>query len=128
MSRWQAIAEAAAKQSGRGIIPEVHEVVDFGKALEMAGELEKNVIPYELFDDMEATKQVLENITEAAKIIKSKYILKKLFPKNEFSDFGFFISFHELIASLLVSRRVLDNLDIFLEFGSLFIMNYPCSK
>lgn len=48
VSRWQAIAEAAAKQSGRGIIPEVHEVVDFGKALEMAGQLEKNVIPYEL--------------------------------------------------------------------------------
>ena len=68
VSRWQAIAEAAAKQSGRGIIPEVHEVVDFGKALEMAGKLEKNVIPYELFDDMEATKQVLENITEAAEI------------------------------------------------------------
>ena len=34
----------------------------------MAGKLEKNVIPYELFDDMEATKQVLENITEAAEI------------------------------------------------------------
>ena len=68
VSRWQAIAEAAAKQSGRGIIPEVHEVVDFGKALEMAEKLEKNVIPYELFDDMEATKQVLENITEAAEI------------------------------------------------------------
>ena len=58
----------AEKKVSRGIIPEVHEVVDFGKALEMAGKLEKNVIPYELFDDMEATKQVLENITEAAEI------------------------------------------------------------
>ena len=68
VSRWQAIAEAAAKQSGRGIIPEVHKEVDFGIAMEMAGELEKNEIPYELFDDMETTKKVLENITDAAEI------------------------------------------------------------
>ncbi|MGN1206471.1 MAG: 16S rRNA (uracil(1498)-N(3))-methyltransferase [Eubacterium sp.] len=68
VSRWQSIAEAAAKQSGRGIIPEVHDVVDYGKALEMAKELEKNVIPYELFDDMEVTRNVMENIIQAAEI------------------------------------------------------------
>lgn len=68
VSRWQAIATAAAKQSGRGIIPEVHEVVDFGKALEMAAKLEKNVIPYELFEDMETTKEVMKQITGHASI------------------------------------------------------------
>ena len=37
--RWQSIAEAAAKQSGRGIVPEVGEVVSFGEACTQAQEL-----------------------------------------------------------------------------------------
>ncbi len=53
--RWQAIAESAAKQSGRGIVPKVHEPVSFGEALSLVEGLEHRLIPYELFDDMEAT-------------------------------------------------------------------------
>ncbi len=60
--RWQGIAEAAAKQSGRGIIPRVHEVVSFGEALELAKKLSQTIIPYELFDDMKATVQTMEGI------------------------------------------------------------------
>ncbi len=62
--RWQAIAEAAAKQSGRGIVPQVHQVVSFSEALTMAKELSANVIPYELFDDMAQTTKVLEHICD----------------------------------------------------------------
>ena len=46
--RWQKIAESAAKQSGRGIIPYVHEPVSFGEALKMASLLDGAIIPYEL--------------------------------------------------------------------------------
>ncbi len=62
--RWQAIAEAAAKQSGRGIVPKIREVVSFSEALSMAKELAAGVIPYELFDDMEQTTEVLEHICD----------------------------------------------------------------
>lgn len=48
LARWRAIAESAAKQSGRGIIPEVHSVMDFRDALEYAGQLDVIMIPYEL--------------------------------------------------------------------------------
>lgn len=45
--RWNAVAEAAAKQSGRGIIPVVHEMQNFGEALKSAKEYEIPVIFYE---------------------------------------------------------------------------------
>ena len=42
--RWQAIAEAAAKQSGRGIIPKVANPVSIKEAFDIAGSLEYNMI------------------------------------------------------------------------------------
>lgn len=50
--RWQAIAEAAAKQSGRGIIPEIHRIADFEQALQMAAQYDTVLIPYELCGNM----------------------------------------------------------------------------
>ena len=47
LRRWQAIAEAAAKQSKRSRIPKVHEPMSFRRAAELAGEFEVSVIPYE---------------------------------------------------------------------------------
>ena len=48
--RFQKIALEAAKQSGRGIIPEVSEAVDFSEALEMLCENELPILPYEEHD------------------------------------------------------------------------------
>lgn len=54
LERWQKIAEAAAKQSGRGKIPEVcQRVLKFAEAMEEAAGLDGAVIPYE--------KEPLEN-------------------------------------------------------------------
>lgn len=53
LERWQSIAESAAKQSGRGIIPEIVEVMDFRQALEYAKTLDVSMIPYENADSSE---------------------------------------------------------------------------
>ena len=58
-ARWQQISEAAAKQSKRGIIPEVKEPVSFQKALEMAKGMDLKLIPYELAEGMEKTKGLI---------------------------------------------------------------------
>lgn len=47
LKRWRAIAESAAKQSKRSIIPEIHEPVDFKKACEMMETLDVRIMPYE---------------------------------------------------------------------------------
>ncbi|MFR0755977.1 MAG: RsmE family RNA methyltransferase [Hominisplanchenecus sp.] len=44
------------------IIPHIHEVVKFGQAVDYAKNLDITLIPYELAEDMEKTKQIFETI------------------------------------------------------------------
>lgn len=60
--RWQGIAEAAAKQSKRRIIPKVREVMTFSDALEYAQEKDLILMPYELAEGMATTKKMIEGI------------------------------------------------------------------
>lgn len=64
LERWQAIAEEAAKQSGRGIIPIVRPVQSFKEAVNNVKMLGKGVIPYENATGMEATRNILSGLRE----------------------------------------------------------------
>ncbi|MCR5083409.1 MAG: 16S rRNA (uracil(1498)-N(3))-methyltransferase [Parasporobacterium sp.] len=68
IKRWNSIAESAAKQSRRSIVPEVADVLKFDKALEMAKDFDLNIIPYENFKDMEATRAALSNVKPGMKV------------------------------------------------------------
>lgn len=60
--RWQAIAEAAAKQSKRTAIPEVREVMSYKEMLNEAKNLDLLLVPYECAEGMTATKDALSQI------------------------------------------------------------------
>lgn len=62
VARWQSIAEAAAKQSKRGIIPRVSPVTDFDRAAERAAGMDVRLIPYEMAEGMERTRRLLSAI------------------------------------------------------------------
>lgn len=62
VKRWVTISESAAKQSGRGVIPEVSGVMSFGKALEEAKKLDVLLIPYERAEHMAETRRVMSEI------------------------------------------------------------------
>ena len=62
LERWQAIAESAAKQSKRMIIPEIQKVMKFSDAIKYAQELDVCMIPYELAENMQHTRQFFEQI------------------------------------------------------------------
>ena len=62
VSRWQQIAESAAKQSKRMLIPEIHEVMTYKQALEFAKQLDVKLIPYELAKGMKETREILSEI------------------------------------------------------------------
>jgi len=62
IARWQEIARAAAKQSKRAIVPNIHEVMDFGQAVEYASAMDVKLVPYEMAEGMEHTREVIENI------------------------------------------------------------------
>ena len=61
IKRWQGIAEAAAKQSKRGVIPTVAPVMSYAQAVKMASEMDLKLVPYELAEGMEQTKQLIES-------------------------------------------------------------------
>lgn len=61
-ARWQQIAESAAKQAGRGMIPRVWEPLAYCDALKRARELDVLLIPYELAEGMAETKRVIDAI------------------------------------------------------------------
>lgn len=60
--RWNSIAESAAKQSGRSLIPQVTEVMSFKEALAFTGGFDVKIIPFEHAEGMEETKRQLEQI------------------------------------------------------------------
>ena len=66
--RWQQIAESAAKQAGRGYIPQVSSVLSYPEALQMAGELDVLLIPYELAEGMEEARKVVASIAQGQSV------------------------------------------------------------
>lgn len=62
VKRWQAIAEAAAKQSKRAVIPVVKEPMTMKQAIEYAKDLNVKLIPYELAEHIDETKKIIEGI------------------------------------------------------------------
>lgn len=60
--RWQGIAEAAAKQSKRAVIPQVSDVLSFEQAVKMASDMDVRFIPYELAEGMEKTRKLISGL------------------------------------------------------------------
>lgn len=68
ITRWQGIAEAAAKQSKRAVIPQIHQVMTFKQALEYANDMDVKLVPYEMENmlseasGMAGTKKIMESL------------------------------------------------------------------
>ena len=57
--RWQSVAESAAKQSKRNIVPAVAEVIPFREMLKKAADCDLFLVPYENTHGMAETKEAL---------------------------------------------------------------------
>ncbi len=66
--RWQSIAESAAKQSKRNVIPEVSDVLSYKLAMQKAKEMDLFLVPYENERGMAATKEALAKIKPGMKV------------------------------------------------------------
>lgn len=62
LKRWNLIAESAAKQSGRTVIPEVLPVMGFEEVCNNIQEFECKMIPYECAKGMKQTQKLVEGI------------------------------------------------------------------
>ena len=68
ISRWQGIAEAAAKQSKRDVIPVIGELVSLKEALKEASNYEVSMMPYENAEGMEYTRNLLGEIRPGQRV------------------------------------------------------------
>lgn len=100
-ARWQGIAQAAAKQSKRGVIPEVTEVSSFARAVETAAQMDMALIPYELAEDMSRTKEILGKLRPGQKVAVF------IGPEGGFSEEEIFLAQERGILPITLGKRIL---------------------
>ena len=66
--RWQAIAESAAKQSKRSVIPVVHAPVNWKEAIEMSAGFDVRMIPYEAENGLTSMCEAIISLLPGRKI------------------------------------------------------------
>ena len=104
-NRWQGIAEAAAKQSKRKIIPKIEKVMSFAEALEMAKELEVRLIPYELAEDMSHTKEIIERIRKGLNDVSSISVF--IGPEGGFDETEIALASEVGVEPITLGKRIL---------------------
>lgn len=103
ITRWMGISEAAAKQSKRGIVPEVSAVMTFGQAVSDASKCDVKIIPYELSDPagMDKTRELIDAIKPGESIAVF------IGPEGGFSDEEIEKAISVGIVPITLGRRIL---------------------
>ncbi|MFI3172572.1 MAG: 16S rRNA (uracil(1498)-N(3))-methyltransferase [Eubacteriales bacterium] len=101
VERWNGIAASAAKQSARGIIPTVTSLMSFKEAIAYASTIQHRLIPYELAEGMQETKQRIQQIQPGESI--------GIFigPEGGFEKEEIELAMQEGIYSITLGRRIL---------------------
>lgn len=99
--RWQCIAQAAAKQSKRGVIPEVKPVMSMKEAITYAESMDIKLIPYELAGDMAKTKGIISAIEPG------KSIAVFIGPEGGFEESEVRQAMEKGILPITLGRRIL---------------------
>lgn len=100
LERWQKIAEAAAKQSGRGKIPEIgQQVLKFKEAVAEAKELDGSIIPYEREEET-GIRQFVENF-------KGESVGVFIGPEGGFADEEIALAQENGITPITLGKRIL---------------------
>ena len=68
LERWQVIAESAAKQSHRGIIPRIRPVISYEKALDVCSMLDIGLLPYEKAEGITKTRDIIAGLSKYSSI------------------------------------------------------------
>ena len=101
LARWQSIAESAAKQAKRLIIPEVMPVMSFKEAVAFAKTLDIRLMPYELAENMAYTREVL------AKIEPGQSIGIFIGPEGGFAEEEVELALSSQMETITLGKRIL---------------------
>lgn len=101
IARWQGIAEAAAKQSKRGVIPQISGVMSFAQAVKMASDMDVRIIPYELADGMDKTREIINLLKPGQDIAVF------IGPEGGFEESEIRLAMENGIAPITLGKRIL---------------------
>lgn len=101
ITRWQGISEAAAKQSKRRVIPEITQVMSFKEAVEFAADMDVKLIPYELAEGMESTKDII------GKLQPGQQIAVFIGPEGGFDEAEVALAEEKGVLPITLGRRIL---------------------
>ncbi|MCR5847406.1 MAG: 16S rRNA (uracil(1498)-N(3))-methyltransferase [Lachnospiraceae bacterium] len=100
-ARWQAIAEAAGKQSKRTIIPFIGQVRTFAEAVKESENDDIRIIPYEMSDDTDVTKKIFRELSPG------KSISVFIGPEGGFDESEVELAIKEGIVPISLGKRIL---------------------
>ena len=101
LERWQAIAEGAAKQSGRGMIPRVRHFMTYQEAITAASGMELALVPYENAMGMQNTRNIMSNLNN----LKSVGVL--IGPEGGFEESEIELAKENKIIPITLGNRIL---------------------
>ncbi len=101
IARWQSIAEAAAKQSKRRIVPVVTGVKTSKEAFAYAKDMDIRLIPYELAAGMQTTRELIESI------VPNQSIAVFIGPEGGFEDAEIERALEHGIVPVTLGKRIL---------------------
>ena len=101
VTRWQAIAESAAKQSKRSLIPEVKMPMSYKEAVAYAKKLDVKLVPYENEHGMAGTKAAMEQIK------KGESIAVFIGPEGGFDESEIALAQENGISPITLGKRIL---------------------
>ncbi|WP_250277429.1 16S rRNA (uracil(1498)-N(3))-methyltransferase [[Clostridium] colinum] len=99
IARWNKISESAAKQSRRGKIPKVCQVMNFCDAIKEASKNDLNIIPYE--------KEQKNGIKNAIKNFDGKSIGIFIGPEGGFSEKEIEFAINNNVKPITLGKRIL---------------------
>lgn len=101
--RWNKISLAAAKQCGRGIIPQVADIITFEQAIEDSKKYDGRIIPYEKEEDYS-----LKRFTKCFSAQENKKSIAVFIgPEGGFSDREIQLAKESGITSVTLGKRIL---------------------
>lgn len=101
VERWNGIALSAAKQSKRGIIPAVKDVISYQEAVKMASQMDAFLVPYENAEGIEGARKMIASMKE------KKSIGIFIGPEGGFEDSEISLALENGAETLTLGRRIL---------------------
>lgn len=99
LERWNKISESAAKQSMRGKIPKISEILSYIQALEISKQLDKTIIPYE--------NEKVNTLASSIRTFQGKSIGVFIGPEGGFTAKEILLAQEYSIQSVTLGNRIL---------------------